>query len=345
MFHLPRFFYEDGSNDGSGGNPDGGPATKDQKLVNTNVDVLKPLFSEEEIKGFGFDNVDQLKQHLQKNKENLVPDEVKKKNAEVEKADFLKVSAEEGLMNVDEFTSYEALNKKSDRELVYEKYYTEFKVDNPEATDELIRTEFDSEYKLGDTNEKAKLRGESRLKKEAEEIRSPLTGKFTAAKTFVDNYRLSKKEEPVFIKFIDDLVTELTPETFNIAKAKDETKDDEDEIDIPVKITKEQREEISKLFKNPKYFAAFLENKDKLKETLTPGLTKKITSIIKQNNFDTAISYAFKEGKGIGRKKGSNIGAEQPFGIVRNLKQPVINQSAADELDASDRALRQKHGK
>lgn len=342
MNFLHRFFYDDNATEGAGGEP----AVDPKLIVNTTVDLIKPLFSEEEIKNFGFDNVDQMKQHLQQTRENRVPDETKKRNAEIEKAEFIKVATDEGLLNVDEFSAYENLAKKSDRDLVYEQFASQFKEDNPDATDELTRTEFESEYKLDSDKEKSKARGEARLKKEAEDLRSPLSGKYNAAKEFVDNYKISTKELPTFYKFVDDLVNELTPETFSLAKAKDNTKDDEDELDIPVKFTKEQRDEISKLFKTPKHFNAYLDNKDKLKETLAPSLTKKINSIIKVNNFDSAVSYALTQGKGIGRKKGSNVGAEQPFAVVKNMpRKTVIELSTQQELDASDKQLRQKFAK
>jgi hypothetical protein len=345
MFNLPRFFYEDGSNEGGSG-PDNNADTQQQQPVNTNVNVLNPLFSEQELKEFGFDSADQLKDHLRQTKESRVPDDVKKKAAEVEKADFLKVSAEEGLLNVEEYTAYEAITKKSDSDIVYENFSTQYKEDNPEATDELIRQEFNKEYKLDSENPKVKSRGEARLKKEADEVRSPLTGKYNSAKEFHTNYQTTRKEEPAFTKFIDDLVQELTPESLVLAKAKDDTKDDESEIEIPATITKEQRAEIAKLFKNPKYFAAYLDNKDKLKDTLAPSLTKKINSIIKENNFDNAVTYAFKQGKGIGRKSGSNVGAEQPFSVVKNNPKRVeVTPSAQQELDNSDKAMRSKYAR
>lgn len=344
MFFQPKFFYDDNATEGTGGNAEGGTTNTENnsgKPINTTVDVLKPLFSEEEIKGLGFDSIDQMKQHLKETKETRVPEDVKKRNAEVEKADFLKVSTEEGLMNVDEYSAYESVKNKSDRDLVYEKYAADFKEDNPDATDELIKNEFESDYKLGDKNEKLKNRGESRLKKEAEGIRSPLSSKFTAAKNFVDNYRLTTKEEPAFRKFVDDLVLELTPDTMTIAKAKD----DEDELDIPVKFTKEQRDEIAKMFKNPKTFAAYIENKDKLKETLSPSLTKKINSIIKVNNFDSAVSFAFENAKKIGIKKGSSVGAEQPFGLVKNIQRANVTPTALQEVEDSEKKLRQKYAR
>lgn len=342
MFILPRFFYDDDATDKTGGDTDTG---NQQQQVNTEVNLLKPLFTESQLKDFGFDNAEQFQEHLQRHKENRVPDDVKKKNADMEKAEFLQISTEEGLMNVDEYSAYETISKRTDRDLVFEKFATEYKVDNPEATDAIIQEEFNAEYKLDSDKEKVKTRGESRLKKEAEELRSPLSSKHTAAKEYVDNFRVSKKELPAFHKFVDDLVQELMPDTVSLGKAKDDTKDDEDEIDIPATITKEQREEIAKLFKSPKYFNAFMDNKDKLKETLSPSLSKKINSIIKQNNFDSAITYAFKQGKDIGRKRGSNIGAEQLYSAVKGSlgNDKAISQTAMQEVNDSDLALRKKY--
>lgn len=342
MFFIPKFFYDDNATDGAGGNADNTTTTTDDKkttTVDTTVDVLKPLFSDEEIKGFGFDNLDQMKAHLQQTRESRVPDEQKKKAAELDKADFINVSTKEGLLTVDEFTAYESVTKKSDRDLVYEKFVTDFKEDNPDATDELIRTEFESEYKLDSKNDKTKTRGEARMKREADEMRFPLVEKYTEAKSFHDNYKNGQKEQPVFYKFIDDLVQALTPETLNIAKAKD----GEDEIEIPVTFTKEQREEIAKLFRTPKIYGEYLKNKDKLAETLSPSLTKKINSIIKVNNFDTAVNYAFKTAKGIAIKQGSTTGAEQPYGVVKNMPKMNIDKTVQQTLDESDRAFRQKH--
>jgi len=142
MFTLPRFFYDDAADQNAGGDTDTGSTNNQQHQVNTDVNLLNPLFTESQLKDFGFDNAEQFKEHLQRHKENQIPEDVRKRNAEVEKADFLKLSTEEGLMNVDEYSTYESLSKRPDRDLVFEKFAAEFKVSNPEATDELIKTEF-----------------------------------------------------------------------------------------------------------------------------------------------------------------------------------------------------------
>lgn len=345
MYFLPKFFYDDNAHDTGGGAQDGGSETKtddNNSHVNTNVDVLKPLISEEELKEYGFDSPDQFREHLRQTKENRVPDEVKKKNAEKEKAEFLKVATDEGLMNVDEYTAYESVTKRPDRDLVYEKFAEEYKAENPDATDEVIRADFNLEYKLDSENAKIKARGEARLKKEADEMRSPLVSKYNEAKSSYDQYRSFQNEAPAFNKFIDDLVQELTPDTFTIAKAKD----GDDEIEIPVKFTKEQREEIAKLFRTHKTYLAYADNKDKLKESLSPKLTKKINDIIKVTNFDNAINYTFTEAKKIGIKKGSNVGAEQPYSVVKSgTKKITVEPTVQQSIDESDANLRRKYAK
>ena len=50
-------------------------------------------------------------------------------------------------------------------------------------------------------------------------------------------------------------------------------------------------------------------------------------------------------GKGIGRKTGSNVGAEQPFGLVKGTHKASISPTEKESLDANERAFREKYGK
>lgn len=325
---FPIILYEDGAGGGAGGGANDTTNTENtESKVSTTVDVTKPLFSEAELKEFGFDTPDQLKQHLRQFKENNIPDEEKKKKADQEKANFIKYSTDQNLMTVDEINQAELLQKKADRDLVYENWLPAWKEENPglevSEIERLSKIDFDEEFKLNSTNEKAKSRGEARLAKEAKDLKSPFESKLNTAKKGYDDFKSMRAEYPIYKQFLTDLVTELTPDTLTLFKGKVKISDDKvevsdkegDDVEIPVTLTKAEREEIIKKFENQKTFASFLESKGKAKETLAPILKNKILSFLKVKHFDTVASKGYAIGKGVGLKNGSTAGAENQFGL------------------------------
>ncbi len=147
-----------------------------------------------------------------------------------------------------------------------------------------------------------------------------------------------KGKIPEFNKAINALIEKATPEKLSISKVKD----GETELPIEVELTKKEREEVAAIFRTPKMFQKFLDAKDLSEfETLA---AKKVNGFLKEKYFDTAINKSFETGKGIGVTKGSNVGAEQPFAIVRNMN-VATNEGrvdAAAEVDNNDLAIRKQ---
>ena len=74
-------------------------------------------------------------------------------------------------------------------------------------------------------------------------------------------------------------------------------------------------------------------NKDKeFKEIVS----KKINTYIKANKFDAAVNKAFATAKGLGVKQGSNVGAENLYG-VGNKKENANGQGATISLEDSNK--------
>lgn len=140
MFYFPKFYYEEGTGDnGVGGATDTIPPTGN--------DTPEPLLTSEMLKEYGLENKDQLMTILRQHKESNIPAGEKEKQEQLRKADFIKFSAENDLMKVDEVSAYETLKNKADRDLVFEKYLDEWKEDNPDVEDaEEIQAQARSEF-------------------------------------------------------------------------------------------------------------------------------------------------------------------------------------------------------
>ncbi len=297
IFHS-KFIFDDAAAEGGGGAA-GGATTQE-------------FLTADEAKGFGFDSKEQLAEFIRTQREAAKPDTEKQKEEEVKKANFLKYSTDNDLLNVDDYNSYENIKSKQDRDLVFDKFKAEFKEDNPEIDDddfdEECETAFDNEYKLNSRNEKTKVRGEARLKDEAAKLRSPYQSKYDTAISQFNQYTEAAKSYPEFNKFIDEIITENTPEKFVTKIA-----DNKIEVPVEIEITKEQKEELGKIFKSPKYFNNYL--KGEKKDELKAAIAKKIQGYIKTNNFETVVSKAYTTAAGIYLKKGSNAGAENQYGL------------------------------
>ena len=256
MFFKPKFFYETNAENTGGG---GTAENKEDKKVQTTVDVTAPLFTQDELKSFGFDTPDALKEHLRQHKENAVPEADKIKKANIEKANLIKYATEQNIANVDDFSSYESLSKKADADLVYEKFAAEQKEDNPELTDDEIKENFNSEYKLNSENAKEKERGQQKLAKEAKELRSPAAEKITKAQEAYKEYSSLSEKYPQFQKFIGEVIKKNTPDKLILSNVKE----GEDQIPIEIEITAEQRKEISKMFDNGKIYRDYIDGLQK----------------------------------------------------------------------------------
>lgn len=340
MIFKTNFFYNDGATEGAGGATEQTTDTTTVEVDNTDAaaqlevkqeapaevpaDVLKEL---EELRAFKQANT----KEPERTPEQIAKDEQK------DKADFIKFSVENDLMNIDDLTKYESLAVKADADLVFESFLEDFKEENPDIEDptelaEAAKTEFNFTYKLSSENEKVKAKGLAKLAKEAKEIRSPYETKVTTAKTSYAEQKQIRENMPKFDKFVQSVLDKSVPEKL-IFKAKD----GEEEIPVSVELTKEDKKEIAELFSNAKTYQKFI----KSPEEAETYLQKKVESYIKSKKADIAVEEAVKIGKGIGVKAGSNAGADNPFPLIENGSRPmgrVLTLEESNEKIARARA-------
>lgn len=301
MLIFPRLFYD--NDGGEGGSNAGGEGASNTEVV-IPEDIQREL---SELRAY--------KESILNKEPEKTPEQVAKE-AELEKVNFRKYAVENDLMKDDDFNSFDTISKRKDHDLVFERFSKEQQEDNPEITDDEIKEAFETEYKLNSENEKAKARGMARLQKEASEIKNPYETAYKSAKTRYDEDRSIEAQVPAYKKFVDDLIKESAPDKLTLFKAKD----GEEEISIDVDLTKEDRDELAKTFINPKTFRSFLDGKEKLGD-VKATLAKKINGFLKQKYFDTALSSSFEKGMGRGTLKGSSVGANNPFALVKNTGQ------------------------
>jgi hypothetical protein len=336
MFLTPRFYYTDNAGEGGGG---AAPPVVAPAAPVIPEDVQKELT---ELRAF--------KEQIASKQPDKTPQQLAK-DAEIEKAEFLKYGAENDLIKVDEYNQYESLKSKADRDLIFEKFSTEVKEElteelkgeNPDITEaeieEKVKEKFESEYPVNSKNPKTKERAERKLARDAKELRTPLASKYeTAQERFKEAQNIVSKI-PEFNKAIDEIIKESTPEKIVV-----KTKDGEQEIDIEVELTKEQRSEIEKLFKSDKVFANYYNSDEKEKGTFKAKVQKKIEGYVKANTFDSAVAKGFEVGKKIGTNQGSTVGANNPFPLKEGQKRETKVVSI-DESTAKVAAQREKYGR
>lgn len=321
-----KFYFPDGSEGAEGGGGIQPVADKSDA----------PILTADHLKEYGLENVDQLHTILRQHKESNVPAADKEKQEQIRKADLINFAANEGLMRVEDFNSYESLKSRTDRDLLFEKHLGEWKEDNPDVTDpeEILsqaKDDFEREYKLNTENEKQKARGEARLKKDATDLRNPVESKFSQTQTAYQERKALEGKLPEFNKAIASLIEKCTPEKLSISKVKD----GEEEFPIEVELSKTDREELIKIFTTPKTYRAYAANEKDLSK-FEGEVTKKVNGFLKTKYFDTAVSTSFEAGKGRGVVKGSNIGAEQPFSVIRGKGTPGKEAGGTQTLDQSN---------
>lgn len=346
MNFLPKRFFDSANSEGanSGGGEGAATLPAETKIENPTesspaetpaAEVPKQIFTDEELKGFGFDSADALKTFLQKQKESNIPEEEKLEKANIEKANFLKYAAENKLFKVEEYNQAETLKTKSDRELVFEKHLSEYKADHPEITDEdelkeAAEEDFNYEYKLNSENETAKKRAEAKLSKEAKELRTPYESKIaTAQEKFKEDSEI-RQNLPKFEKFVDDIIIKNTPDEKVVGKLKI---GDED-VEVKITLTKEDRAAIAKTFKSPKAYQDFITGKP---EEIQTKIDKKIDGWILANKKEEILNTTLELGKGIGTKQGSSTGADNSFPLKQGSA-AVINMTS-ETMEESNRKL------
>lgn len=352
MYFYPKRFLESGNEaGGSGGNEAATSVTNvgennggEQKQEDQKPEqkVSQPIFTDDELKSYGFDSHEALKTFLQKQKEENISPEEKLQKENITKANFLKFSADQKLLNVEDYSQYENLKAKPDQELVYESFLKDYKEEHPEITDEkeleeAAKEDFEYEYKLKNgLSETQKKKGLAKLARDAKDLRSPIESKVSAAQEQFKQYGSYQETYPKFEKFLKESILKNTPEKTILFKAKD----GEDEIPIEIELTQKERDAMFKEFSTPKTFQKFLNAKP---EEIQAILDKKMQGWVKLNKFEEVNAKTFEVAMGVGTKKGSTVGAENPFPLKQNQSSVVSDETGTlEESNAKMAAKMQK---
>lgn len=317
--NLIRKYFDDGAGSNSGGSPDPTLVADPSKVADPNAaappaELPQPVFTIDELKELGFDSKESAIAAFNKMKEDNKPNEEKQRQANIEKANFLKYAAERNFVN-DDFNKYESLQSKADRDLVFEKFSAEEKADNPKITDEELKESFESEYKLTNDNEKSKAKGEARLKKDAEELRNPAKNAWEKAQSSYKEELSVWEKNKSFKTTVKDILDKNVS-----AKYSFKAKDGEEDVDVELDITPELRKELEKSFLGEKSFAKFLTYDEGKEKDFYDTLKANAQNFVEAKLAKAAVQEAIKIGVGRGTKKGSNIGAEAPFAVQNNAK-------------------------
>lgn len=284
-----------------------------------------------------------LKQAIEAKGPDKTPEQLIKE-AELDKANMRLYSVENDLMKDEDFNKFESLKGKKDTDLVFEDFKSQWEKDNPnqdpETKDAELKAAFDAQYHIDSSNKTLKERGQRLIAQEAAAMRNPLEASYQKAKSGYDENKMIKAELPGFNQFVDDIIKETA------AKIVVKTKDGDEEVDIDVDLTEDQRKEIDKTFKNPKTFASYVNNKDKRAE-VKAAIAKKISGFIRANNFDRVAQRGYEIGKGKGVASGSTTGADNSFGAVKHVKTPAVvenTKSVLEQISDSFDKVREKIG-
>jgi hypothetical protein len=327
-------FYDDGA--GNGGPGDG--------TAPVETEVFTPELKQE------LESLRAFQKSITEKEPEKTPEQLQKE-VELEKVNLRKFSVENDLMKDDDFQKLETVKNKKDEDLVFEDFSDEWEKDNPEADprtkEEEKRAAFEAQYHIKSDNKTNKERGQKLIAQEAAAIRNPLETTYQTAKSRYDLEKMVKGEINGYNEYINSIIKENTPEKLIVKASVKSGKEGEadTELDVDVDITEDQRKEIQKIFNNKKTFHDYVSDKDK-RDELKVKIAKKITGYIKENMFERAIQRAAEVGHGNGMSKGSNVGAEQPFAIVREMKHPSDNldKSQMKEINDSFDAVRQQLG-
>lgn len=338
MILLRKFYDEaagDGGSGGGGGDAAAAQAAADAAAAQSAADAAKntnteaPLFTADEIKGMGFDSPEAAKAAFLDlhNKSKIVDPtaEELKKQANIDHANFLKYAAENDLLN-DDFQKYESLKGTPDRDLVFNKFAAEFKEDNQDIPAEQLEAEtkeaFENEFHLNSSNVKEKGRGESRLAKEAAEMRNPAVTAYTTAQENWKGHKEVMAKGEGFARTFKEVISAV-PDKLEVFKAtlkKDDkiAEDAGEEVVVELELTKDEKAAAEKKFNTVKTFQLYLdaEKNGKLDE-FKANLNKKMISFIKQGRESDILTDVATKVKGIAMKFGSDVGAGQPFSVVK----------------------------
>lgn len=341
MFFSFRKFYNEGASEGAGGTTD---VNTDKTEVNN---AAPPQASLPEDVARELEELRTFKQTVEASKADIKTPEQIAKEAEVDRANFLKFSTENDLLKVDDYSKYESLKSKADRDLVFEDFTTQYKTENPNADpttlDQEIKDAFDAQYHLASENKTLKARGEKLLAKEAEALRNPYELKYKTAQERYSEEKEFRNAYPKYEKFYTEKVSKLIPDEVTLFTQKD----GETEIPIKVKITAEEKAEIAKQFNNEKTFYNFTKVKDGNTSDFEKSLEKKILGTIRERKLNDAFLETWKAAEGIGLRKGSTTGADNLFGAQQTSsgKQNEAKVITLAESNAKIAQARERYGR
>lgn len=296
MFPV-TFFYDDGNNGGGGFDMSTLPADLQEKL--TQYDELKS-FKEQALTRTPDKSAEQLAQE-----------------AEVDQANFRVYSVENKLMKNEDFAVHESLKTKADTDLVFDDFSKQFKEDHPEIDEDEVeaqaKTAFENQYHINSADKTLKSKGEKLLKRDASELRSPVETSYNTAKERYEEHKTLQGKYPEYVKFFNEVSKETLPDKIVLFKGKE----GDEEIPIEVDITEDDKKAVEeKFFKNAKTLQKFINGKS---EEVKIELVAKINSFIRQRKMEEGFSKAWEKAHGVGVAKGSEVGASQPFGLVRHI--------------------------
>lgn len=313
------------------------PKEEEKVIVDPLEKVADPL--DELLKEFKFENKEALLEHLKtRDKKTESPEETKRKD-EIYRANLNKFAVESSFMSNEDIVKLETLRQKADRDLVFEKFSSEIKEEieeeakeeNPDITkeeiDTKIREAFDKEFPLESKNQKAKSRAETRLTKEAKELRGPLESSFTNAKAEFDKEVSIRNAYPEFKKTVAGLITEAVPQMVPFFNEKDG--DEEVPVNVPVSEDAKTKisEALSKKFVSPEIYALYSKGKiDEIKKLLASELEYQTWKHIGEDG-KREIAKVFRSR---GLDKGSNTGAKNSFSTNQAKGGEDKKMSAAD---------------
>lgn len=293
---------------------------------------------QELLKKHGLSSVEELEEMLQKKTEETP--EQKQRKEELRKVNITKYAVDNNLMRADDFVKLETMRTANNEDLVFKDFAEQVKDEILEqlpddATEEdilaAIRKEFEAEYPLNGGNDKARARAEAKLNKRADELRQPLESSYKSVSEKFDQESEVRQVYPAFKTKLDSIVESVLSKTYTAIKEKD----GDDEIDVSIKISDEDRakilESVRKRVETPESFMLFKGGKTEEIGKIAADLAE--LEVLRQfapaGHKKVAETY-FKRGL----EKGS-IGAENPFG-----KQGGEGDGSKDKLTAQQEVLK-----
>lgn len=266
------------------------------------------------------------------------PEELAKEKSLYE-ANLIQFAAANDEMKPEEFSKLSALQAKADQDLVFDRFAADHREDNPAADEDEIRAAFEEEYKIKSTNEKTRARGESRLKKEAGEMRAPLVSSYEKVKNRFDNETQIRQSYPGYVQKIEDFASESIPAKMEIFNDKDGEEDVLVDMDLTDVQKKEITDTVSKAIQTPENYALYKEGKlDEIKEKV-----KNITELVlwskHRNEALKKLASAFSE-RGV---KKARIGPTESFALRQQDPTPTDKKTRTDkEQEVLDSLNRKK---